>query len=88
MAKVRKAPEMSPQALQAAAECLRTLAHPQRLQIVRQLLGGNPITAESATDVRAFEADAAVRIPQERATGAGSLLRGMRAASGKVYGLY
>lgn len=44
MAKVRKAPEMSPQALQAAAECLRTLAHPQRLQIVRQLLGGNPIT--------------------------------------------
>ena len=44
MSKVRKGAEMSPQSLQAAAECLRTLAHPQRLQIVRYLLGGKPIT--------------------------------------------
>lgn len=44
MAKLKKPVEMSPQALQAAAECLRTLAHPQRLQIVRYLLGDKPIT--------------------------------------------
>lgn len=43
MSKVRKLVEMSPGALQAAAECLRTLAHPQRLQIVRYLLGGKPL---------------------------------------------
>ena len=31
---------LTPEALQAAAECLRILAHPHRLQIVQLLLGG------------------------------------------------
>ncbi len=35
---------LQPAALQQAADCLRTLAHPHRLQMVQLLLSGEPFT--------------------------------------------
>lgn len=39
----RRRVQMTPAAWQQAAECLRILAHPQRLQMLRWLLDGQPI---------------------------------------------
>jgi DNA-binding transcriptional ArsR family regulator len=39
---------MSLQALEQAAECLRTLAHPHRLRIIEMLLGGRYTVGELA----------------------------------------
>lgn len=42
------APSLNPETLQRASECLRTLSHPSRLQMVDLLLGGRYTVGELA----------------------------------------
>lgn len=48
MAKRKKQRNLSPTALEQAAECLKALAHPVRLRIVQLLLGGRYTVGELA----------------------------------------
>ncbi len=48
--KKREKPQGSPKAFAAAAECLRTLAHPVRLRMVQLLLEGRYTVGELAQD--------------------------------------
>lgn len=45
----KNAPELTPEAFQEAAECLKTLAHPVRLRMVQLLLRGRYTVGELAT---------------------------------------
>jgi ArsR family transcriptional regulator, zinc-responsive transcriptional repressor len=47
--KAPKLPKLTPlEALELAAECLKTLAHPHRLRMVQMLLGGRYMVGELA----------------------------------------
>ena len=47
---IKKQPQLGIEALSHAAECLRILAHPNRLQIVQMLLSGNDYTVNEIAE--------------------------------------
>lgn len=66
-AKAAKEPELTPlPALERAAECLKTLAHPHRLRIVQMLLRGRYSVGELATacDIASHMASEHLRLMQ------------------------
>lgn len=50
MTKTRKTKQLDIEALTAAAECLKTLAHPHRLQIVQLLLSGKQLSVNEIAE--------------------------------------
>ena len=66
-AKAGKTPELMPlRALEQAAECLRTLAHPHRLRMIQMLLGGRYSVGElaAACDIASHMASEHLRLMQ------------------------
>jgi len=47
---IKKTTKLDIDALSQAAECLKTLAHPHRLQIVQILMSGDPITVNELAE--------------------------------------